>query len=100
MDYKKIMTVGQASRYTGLSKDRVRLLCKLGIFKFFRHHDNRQISGDSINEFMVKLWAGEVQLPDFPHVEKRREDKDKVKKARETGDLDPLRDWSVPEDES
>ena len=92
-----MITVGKAAKISGLSKNRVRLLCDLGIVKSFRHHGNRVINEQSLMDFLDRLWSGKVDLPDYPYVIKRRKEKEKLKKAKDQGDLEDLRDWSVPE---
>ena len=90
-DTDRVLSVGKASMRSGLTKNRIRLLCDLGILKYFRMGQQRRISMRSLDAYMEKLYAGEIELPPFPKNKK----KDALKKAKETGDLDPIRDWSV-----
>lgn len=88
----RIITVRDASMRTGLTKNRIRLICDRGLVKHFRMHRIRKISRKSLDEFMQKLFNGEVEMPEFPYNIRKREEMRKLREAKKTGNLDGLRD--------
>ena len=88
----RLLSVGRASMRSGLTKNMIRLLCDNGTLRHFRQRTHRKISMRSLDEYVEKLFDGEVQLPEFPYTVRKREEQRRLREAKKTGDLKGLRD--------
>ena len=75
----RIINVKVASMRTGLTRNRIRLICDNGYVRHFKLGNRRKISMRSLDEYMEMLFDGTAVLPEFPYNVKKRE---KMRRAR------------------